>query len=570
MWYDSLTMPKAYAAATQGLRSGDLVEFEVLDEDGARRGYVIAEVIGVRLSASASLPLLLITPLASDHAVVRDWMRVNLSAPHALHICAGPARLCDTGIEEFHIQKVERFRVRSLSSITEEWAVSVHERAPPAAPLSASRAAMAPVAQAIGDVAALVPHGACAGAVPRSDPVMDEVARLSMDLGPSLRPPGTDYVEPLLPTPSSPIRTPTPAPRPTPVLAATAVLAPRDLRGGLPRPEALGLPSLGPPAAIGDVVFPHAAPLWAEPLARGFVQHAHEVKAHREPAVLSVRERLALRAGRPHVLRSAKRLTALHGAADACPAPESDVDEFRAARRASKKERKRGRRRRKGGKKKERRARSTSSSSRSSSSRSNSTEGSAEQLFREASATAASSTKRAQRDALRMPHTVLVESLADISKVLPADRAGARLDRVAIYRQLPAIYVAYFMLVLGPVLRTASGSARNEREARTLCEALDLLIEGKVLPAIMILLSRLKAIEEASNPESGGWAIAQHHELVGQNTGLVSARDREHAARDQRDVLRTRGQIQRAAPGSDRAAQPAADGRGRRGRRAAS
>ena len=65
----------------------------------------------------------------------------------------------------------------------------------------------------------------------------------------------------------------------------------------------------------------------------------------------------------------------------------------------------------------------------------------------------------------------------------------------------------------------------------------------------MILLARLKAIKEASDPDSGGWQVARHHELIPRRgQGLVNARDRENAARDQRDVLRTRGQVARAGP----------------------
>ena len=122
------------------------------------------------------------------------------------------------------------------------------------------------------------------------------------------------------------------------------------------------------------------------------------------------------------------------------------------------------------------------------------------------------------------------------------------MDAMAVYRKLPAIFVSYYTLVLQPILDASGGNARNERETRTICEALDCLLRGEPLDAIMVLLGRLRAIETAVTPEGGGWNIAQHHELIPpRGAGLVTARDRENAARDQRDVLRTRGQVASAS-----------------------
>ena len=90
---------------------------------------------------------------------------------------------------------------------------------------------------------------------------------------------------------------------------------------------------------------------------------------------------------------------------------------------------------------------------------------------------------------------------------------------------------------------------RNERECKAMCEARDAVLRGDPLGSLMILLARLNAIETAVSPEGGGWNVARHHELIPpKGSGLVSARDRENAARDQRDVLRTRGQVERAGP----------------------
>ena len=89
-----------------------------------------------------------------------------------------------------------------------------------------------------------------------------------------------------------------------------------------------------------------------------------------------------------------------------------------------------------------------------------------------------------------------MESLAYISKVLPSGLDGAAADRVA------PLFVAYFAVVFGRALEAVLGGARDERESRTLCEAMGLLLRGRSLPAIMILLSRSKAIEEAARTEA--------------------------------------------------------------------
>ena len=127
------------------------------------------------------------------------------------------------------------------------------------------------------------------------------------------------------------------------------------------------------------------------------------------------------------------------------------------------------------------------------------------------------------------------------------------LDKVAVYRKLPPLFVPYYTLILQPIIEASQlagrGSARNERECKTMREAMDAVLRGDPPGSLMILLARLKAIETAVSPEGGGWNVAQHHELIPpKGSGLVSARDRENAARDQRNVLRTRGQIERAGP----------------------
>ena len=110
------------------------------------------------------------------------------------------------------------------------------------------------------------------------------------------------------------------------------------------------------------------------------------------------------------------------------------------------------------------------------------------------------------------------------------------------------------MLVLGPRLQAGQGGQRPERECRTLAEILDALIRGDMLGAAMLAMGRLKAIEASLDAGRGGWNTARHFELAPTpDSGLVNPRDRERAARDQRDHLRTLG------PGSGGAAPPRRD-----------
>ena len=64
----------------------------------------------------------------------------------------------------------------------------------------------------------------------------------------------------------------------------------------------------------------------------------------------------------------------------------------------------------------------------------------------------------------------------------------------------------------------------------------------------MLIVARLKALAEVSAPDSAGWAVARHHELVVvDDMGLLSRRDRENAARDHNQALKL-GQLSRGRP----------------------
>jgi hypothetical protein len=137
---------------------------------------------------------------------------------------------------------------------------------------------------------------------------------------------------------------------------------------------------------------------------------------------------------------------------------------------------------------------------------------------------------------------VLIDTLREMRRALPRSAEGGLLNRNDISRRLPPIFVAWFCLVLGPFLKAQPGGVGSQREGRTLVEAFGQLLAGGVLQGIMILLGRPKAITQASQPEGGGWQVARHHELVRpDSSGILTAQDRDNAAMDQREELRTLG-----------------------------
>ena len=116
------------------------------------------------------------------------------------------------------------------------------------------------------------------------------------------------------------------------------------------------------------------------------------------------------------------------------------------------------------------------------------------------------------------------------------------MNRSEVYKQLPPVFLAWFTMVLMPALQALPGASKHtERETRTIVEAADALLRGDVLGALMMLLGRLRAITSVVMPDgtSGGWAVAQHYEVLQSTTSsLLTRRDRANAVRDQRDALR--------------------------------
>ncbi len=139
VWSGALRCPELYGPAVASLKNNDLIEFEEIDESGARRGSCICELIGQRMSDDKGRPLVLITPRAAEEGAVSRWRNPSLAAPNALRLCRTAARLVDVGSENCCIPKVERFRVRTPGSVVEKWAAAVHEKRPDAVPLQGCR-----------------------------------------------------------------------------------------------------------------------------------------------------------------------------------------------------------------------------------------------------------------------------------------------------------------------------------------------------------------------------------------------------------------------------------------------
>ncbi len=112
------------AEAKGQLKSGGLVEIEVLDTGGVMRGLLICEVIGTALDALNGLALTYVTPLAANDARILQWATGNISAPNAIHFSNRPSDQVPEFSSEYYVQVVERWRHRDPDKLAEgpEWA----------------------------------------------------------------------------------------------------------------------------------------------------------------------------------------------------------------------------------------------------------------------------------------------------------------------------------------------------------------------------------------------------------------------------------------------------------------
>ena len=115
----------------------------------------------------------------------------------------------------------------------------------------------------------------------------------------------------------------------------------------------------------------------------------------------------------------------------------------------------------------------------------------------------------------RHPGRCFKKVLKTVSQVLEEHRsssAGSQ-DTLA----LDPAFRRFYLLVLSRKMN----SRRNSREARTLCEALDMLVAGRLPQALDLLAQRLLAVETADSEKS--WLVAQHLELVPMEDASVTS-----------------------------------------------
>ena len=90
------------------------------------------------------------------------------------------------------------------------------------------------------------------------------------------------------------------------------------------------------------------------------------------------------------------------------------------------------------------------------------------------------------------------------------------------------LFTFYFQVMVRPRL-PQNLSQHSEREMVTLVEAIDSLLEGNTARVGDILVTRLKALEEAA--KDGSWALAQEYKAVpAGDHGLATESERHHAA----------------------------------------
>lgn len=259
-----------------------------------------------------------------------------------------------------------------------------------------------------------------------------------------------------------------------------------------------------------------------------------------------MREKLSHKAGRRAMVRSAQCVMKEHWHPESLVVPAGDPvgnESHRRGRIALKKAKKAKKKKKK---RKKRKKRSSSSSSRSSGATSDLSER-RKRVFRRASDLARSAA-RSQRAAVENPDKVVLESSAELCAVLPAARPGASSSSMTQHggspaKFLPSLFVPYFMLMLDKKLQ-GPGMQRNEREARTLCEMLDAVLEGRTMQATMLPLERLMAVEAYLDSDAGGCCMARQLEMAARRgQGPLTGRDRMLAIQDTRDEQRGSGRL---------------------------
>lgn len=139
----------------------------------------------------------------------------------------------------------------------------------------------------------------------------------------------------------------------------------------------------------------------------------------------------------------------------------------------------------------------------------------------------------------KYPGRLLKSGLKEMGHYL-ADRIGGDPEAGWQDRKVMA-YINQVLLVQHPPQQLG---LRNLREAQTLGQALDLILEGQVARAGDLLMQRLKALESAVNDQS--WNQARHQELIAPQTASLSrVVEKEQAAKLEIRAAKLRGLVQK-------------------------
>lgn len=171
----------------------------------------------------------------------------------------------------------------------------------------------------------------------------------------------------------------------------------------------------------------------------------------------------------------------------------------------------RGRRKERKRHKKDKNRKRDRSSSRSSSSSGNSSFD-REMSFRVPSSTNGSGLTAFQRIALRYPGKLLQRGIVSMERFARPRGLGGGGGNI-----LPMGIVLQYLMCIVTVNKSATISQRNQRELRTLAEALDLLAAGRIASLGDLLMQRFKALE-ISIVE--GWNVAKHMELIPEDESM--------------------------------------------------
>ena len=106
---------------------------------------------------------------------------------------------------------------------------------------------------------------------------------------------------------------------------------------------------------------------------------------------------------------------------------------------------------------------------------------------------------------------------------------------------LAPIVTAYLTSVLQPSLGKEL-TRRNERELRTLAEAIDAILGGNLAGACDMLVQRFKAVEASAT--SDGWQVGRHLELIPEaRVSSISQEERARAAKREREDVKLAAQL---------------------------